>query len=525
MDGRYIETTRDDWLTALEISAYSLVAVARGAEPLLGAGRRHRHPDLLRRREGGPQVQRHGDRQERPRGERPLPGLRAGQEGRAGQRRLRRPGPHGGGAQHPRLHQDVQQGRRHGARSGATSPTRRSATSASSSSRRSPPASPARPSTSTPATTSWAWSWATRSDARLAGPDPRRRQRHPLLAAVAAAAAPSSSSPSKASAASCRRPSSACRRWSAPRVGLGLHHPRARRRGPAPAPRGAAGAGARRAGGAQHRPGDRLVGALDARGGAAGRRGGASGRPPGGRRRSLPRDARRGAARVVERGGPGDDARRRAALGGDRLRLPRAGRPGWANRPRRAPGRAASSRSPTPSTRPRFVASGDYLWNAGIFVFRGATFLDSLARLAARPGARASRRSPPLRTAAATTSTRGLPADSIDYAVMEKLDGISTLPARLRLERPRLLGGARRGARRRDAAGNAGRGDSPGARRPRQPPRLRPRRARRDRGARGRRPRRRAHRRRRARPARGALAGGAAAGAPSCRAAEREELL
>jgi len=38
MDGRYIETTRADWLTALEISAYSLVAVARGAEPLLSEG-------------------------------------------------------------------------------------------------------------------------------------------------------------------------------------------------------------------------------------------------------------------------------------------------------------------------------------------------------------------------------------------------------------------------------------------------------------------------------------------------------
>jgi enoyl-[acyl-carrier protein] reductase I len=35
MDGRYIETTRQDWLTALEISAYSLVSVAREAEPLL----------------------------------------------------------------------------------------------------------------------------------------------------------------------------------------------------------------------------------------------------------------------------------------------------------------------------------------------------------------------------------------------------------------------------------------------------------------------------------------------------------
>jgi enoyl-[acyl-carrier protein] reductase I len=38
MDGRYIETTRQDWLTALEISAYSLVSVAREAEPLLREG-------------------------------------------------------------------------------------------------------------------------------------------------------------------------------------------------------------------------------------------------------------------------------------------------------------------------------------------------------------------------------------------------------------------------------------------------------------------------------------------------------
>jgi enoyl-[acyl-carrier protein] reductase I len=38
MDGRYVDTTREDWATALEVSAYSLVAVARGAEPLLAPG-------------------------------------------------------------------------------------------------------------------------------------------------------------------------------------------------------------------------------------------------------------------------------------------------------------------------------------------------------------------------------------------------------------------------------------------------------------------------------------------------------
>jgi mannose-1-phosphate guanylyltransferase/mannose-6-phosphate isomerase len=81
---------------------------------------------------------------------------------------------------------------------------------------------------------------------------------------------------------------------------------------------------------------------------------------------------------------------------------------------------------PAPETAERFVASGDYLWNAGIFVFRGATFLAVLARLqpelargleeiAAAPGR--------LRELYAR-----LPADSVDYAVMEKLDDISTLP-------------------------------------------------------------------------------------------------
>lgn len=38
MDGRFIETTRQDWATALDVSAYSLVAVAREAEPLLAEG-------------------------------------------------------------------------------------------------------------------------------------------------------------------------------------------------------------------------------------------------------------------------------------------------------------------------------------------------------------------------------------------------------------------------------------------------------------------------------------------------------
>ncbi len=81
---------------------------------------------------------------------------------------------------------------------------------------------------------------------------------------------------------------------------------------------------------------------------------------------------------------------------------------------------------PTPENAARFVASGDYLWNAGIFVFRGTTFLDVLARLQPELAAGLEE------IAAAPDKLRELyarlPADSIDYAVMEKLDAIATLP-------------------------------------------------------------------------------------------------
>lgn len=112
---------------------------------------------------------------------------------------------------------------------------------------------------------------------------------------------------------------------------------------------------------------------------------------------------------------------------------------------------------PTPENASRFFESGDYLWNAGIFVFRGATFLDVLARLqpelasgleeiAAAPGR--------LRELYAR-----LPSDSIDYAVMEKLDGIATLPLDCAWSD---LGSweALDEVLPRDAQGNTGRGDT-----------------------------------------------------------------
>lgn len=81
---------------------------------------------------------------------------------------------------------------------------------------------------------------------------------------------------------------------------------------------------------------------------------------------------------------------------------------------------------PTLENAERFVASGRYLWNAGMFVFRGSTLLELLARHQpdlAR-GLEAIAESPQ----ALGEIYRTLPADSIDYALMERLDSISTLP-------------------------------------------------------------------------------------------------
>ena len=111
---------------------------------------------------------------------------------------------------------------------------------------------------------------------------------------------------------------------------------------------------------------------------------------------------------------------------------------------------------PTPEKAEEFVRSGNYLWNAGIFVFRGTTFLSLLERL--QPELARG-----LEEIAAAPERLGelygrLPADAVDYAVMEKLDSISTLPldcgwsdlgswAALDEILPR------------DASGNTGRGD------------------------------------------------------------------
>lgn len=76
-----------------------------------------------------------------------------------------------------------------------------------------------------------------------------------------------------------------------------------------------------------------------------------------------------------------------------------------------------------------YVASGRHLWNAGIFVFRGDAFLDLLARHAPEiaAGLEAIAAEAPGSKRAAELYAR-LPSISIDYALMEKLESLGTLP-------------------------------------------------------------------------------------------------
>jgi mannose-1-phosphate guanylyltransferase len=81
---------------------------------------------------------------------------------------------------------------------------------------------------------------------------------------------------------------------------------------------------------------------------------------------------------------------------------------------------------PDAETAVRFVESGDYLWNAGIFVFRGSTLLGHLARF--EPAIAAGLRQIANHPQRLQELYAALPAKSIDYAVMERLDDIVTLP-------------------------------------------------------------------------------------------------
>jgi mannose-1-phosphate guanylyltransferase len=81
---------------------------------------------------------------------------------------------------------------------------------------------------------------------------------------------------------------------------------------------------------------------------------------------------------------------------------------------------------PDRETAERFLTSGDYLWNGGIFLFRGETLLRHLRTHlpALHQGLEAMAAAPDR-----LDELYGrLPAVSIDVGLMEKLDDIATLP-------------------------------------------------------------------------------------------------
>ncbi|MGE0257578.1 MAG: mannose-1-phosphate guanylyltransferase/mannose-6-phosphate isomerase [Alphaproteobacteria bacterium] len=88
---------------------------------------------------------------------------------------------------------------------------------------------------------------------------------------------------------------------------------------------------------------------------------------------------------------------------------------------------------PDPDTAERYVASGEYFWNSGIFLFPASLYLSELERL--KPEMLAACKAA---LAAAKTETdfvrlgkaafEACPSDSIDYAVMEKTQAAAVVP-------------------------------------------------------------------------------------------------
>ena len=81
---------------------------------------------------------------------------------------------------------------------------------------------------------------------------------------------------------------------------------------------------------------------------------------------------------------------------------------------------------PDAETASRFVASGDYFWNPGIFVFRGDTMLARLAEH--EPDIAAGLEQIEADPSRLAEIYPRLPAISIDFGVMERLADLGTLP-------------------------------------------------------------------------------------------------
>ncbi len=87
---------------------------------------------------------------------------------------------------------------------------------------------------------------------------------------------------------------------------------------------------------------------------------------------------------------------------------------------------ARFTEKPDHATATRWIDAESHLWNAGIFVFRGQTLLDALARF--EPEIARGLESIAADPACADTIYPQLPSVSIDYGVMERLDDLATLP-------------------------------------------------------------------------------------------------
>jgi mannose-1-phosphate guanylyltransferase len=96
----------------------------------------------------------------------------------------------------------------------------------------------------------------------------------------------------------------------------------------------------------------------------------------------------------------------------------------------------AFKEKPKPDLAERFVASGDYYWNSGLFVWKAATILNDLRRRQPKVAAAAERIADawgtPQRDAVFLREYQGLERISIDYAVMENAPNVLVVQAPFR---------------------------------------------------------------------------------------------
>jgi mannose-1-phosphate guanylyltransferase len=94
---------------------------------------------------------------------------------------------------------------------------------------------------------------------------------------------------------------------------------------------------------------------------------------------------------------------------------------------------AAFKEKPNLITAARYLASDEYYWNCGIFVWRARSIYDALAELAPEIASRLDRLAPQVGTsdwnAALAAEFPQFPNISIDYAVLEKARNVYVLPA------------------------------------------------------------------------------------------------